>query len=60
MSNFKLSGFWRSLHINLGENDPVDNAFRIKFVYKEINAEARMKNEKAALGIDFFLIENNF
>ncbi|MCD6354136.1 MAG: hypothetical protein J7L95_01160 [Prolixibacteraceae bacterium] len=46
--------------INLGENEPVENAFIIKFVYNGHNKSARTKNKKYALGLDYFIIENNF
>lgn len=46
--------------INLGENEPVENAFIIKFVYKGHSKSARAINKKYALGIDYYLVENNF
>jgi hypothetical protein len=46
-------------YIHLGENEPVDNAFIIKFVYKGVNHKARTIQGKAALGIDFFLVEES-
>lgn len=49
-----------SPYIDLGEHSPVDNAFKIKFVFEGINEEAQNIDQKAALGVDFFLIENNF
>ncbi len=49
-----------SPYIDLGEHKPVDNAFKVKFVFKGINREFRKIDQKAALGVDFFLIENNF
>ena len=47
-------------YIDLGENEPIDNAFSIKFVFKGTNSSVRKLKGKAALGIDFFLVENNF
>jgi hypothetical protein len=49
-----------SPYIDLGEHKPIDNAFKVKFVFKGINSEAQKIGQKAALGVDFFLIENNF
>lgn len=49
-----------SPYIDLGENKPVDNAFKIAFVLKGTNIESTMIDQKTALGVDFFLIENNF
>ncbi len=46
--------------VNLGENEPVDNSFVIKFVFEGSNQDAQSKNGKYALGIDYFLIQNNF
>ncbi len=47
-------------YIDFGENDPVDNAFILKFVFKGTNLNAQRVKGKAALGIDFFLVDNNF
>ena len=47
-------------YINLGENEPVDNVFILKFVFKGTNLNAQRVKGKAALGIDFFLVDNNF
>ena len=65
--NFKASQDLFSSHqgitnpyVDLGENEPRDNAFTIRFVLKEANANSNKVNGKYALGIDFFLIENNF
>jgi hypothetical protein len=44
--------------IDLGENEPVDNAFVIRFVYKDANSQARPVNQRSALGIDYFLTES--
>jgi len=49
-----------SPYIDLGEQVPVDNAFKVKFVFQGINPEAQKNDQKTALGVDFFLIENNF
>ena len=40
--------------INLGENEPVDNAFIISFVYK---GESSKTGSKRGIGIDYFLIK---
>ncbi|MCT4589549.1 MAG: DUF2961 domain-containing protein [Carboxylicivirga sp.] len=47
-------------YIDLGKCQPKDNAFVLKFVFKGANTKAHAKQKKYALGIDFFLIENNF
>jgi hypothetical protein len=47
-------------YVDLGKNQPVDNAFEIKFVFKGAHANARAVKGKFALGIDFFLMENDF
>ncbi|EON77965.1 hypothetical protein ADIS_1504 [Lunatimonas lonarensis] len=47
-------------YINLGLVNPVSNSFKIKFVLKGINQAAKRKEQKSALGIDFFLVENDF
>ncbi|SIR11090.1 glycoside hydrolase family 172 protein [Maribacter ulvicola] len=47
-------------YLDLGESNPVNNAFVIRFVFKGTNAKARHTQNKYALGLDFFLIENNF
>jgi hypothetical protein len=46
--------------INLGENEPVNNAFLVKFVFAGNHKDARSVKDKFALGVDYFLIENNF
>ncbi len=46
--------------INLGENEPVNNSFVIKFEFQGNNQAAKSKNGKYALGIDYFLLQNNF
>jgi hypothetical protein len=46
--------------IDLGECEPVNNAFVVRFEFKGHNANARAQANKYALGIDFFLIENKF
>ena len=46
--------------IQLGENEPLDNAFTIKFVYKDGNNKAGKVKNKLALGIDYFLVGNAF
>ncbi len=43
--------------VNLGEEEPINNAFTIRFVYK---GSAKPSNKQALLGIDYFLIKNNF
>ncbi len=43
--------------VDLGENTPVENAFVIKFEYAGFNSKVQLKDEKAALGIDFFQIQ---
>lgn len=43
--------------IDLGENAPVNNAFVIKFEYTGPNPNIQLKEGKAALGIDFFQIQ---
>lgn len=47
-------------YIDLGENEPINNAFTIRFVLKDEKLKAHRVHKKYALGIDFFLIENNF
>lgn len=49
-----------SPYIDLGEHDPVNNAFKVKFVFQGINPGAQKIDQKAALGVDFFLIKNSF
>jgi hypothetical protein len=46
--------------IDLGEVEPDNNAFVLKFVYRGNNDSARSKKGKFALGIDYFVIENDF
>jgi len=43
--------------LDIGENEPINNAFMIKFVFKGNNESARAKKGKYALGVDYFLIE---
>jgi len=45
--------------IQLGENDPVNNSFSIRFVYKGKSPDAKPGNKRYAIGIDYFLIQNN-
>ncbi len=40
--------------IDLGQNEPVNNAFAIRFVLK------KAQNKQALLGLDYLLIKNNF
>ncbi|MGQ7871028.1 glycoside hydrolase family 172 protein [Sunxiuqinia sp. sy24] len=47
-------------YVDLGENEPENNAFTIRFVLKEANPHSSKVNGKYALGIDFFLVENDF
>ena len=47
-------------YLDLGENKPVNNAFIIRFVYKGSNLASRPTENKQALGLDFFLVKNNF
>jgi hypothetical protein len=47
-------------YIDLGKCEPKDNAFVMKFVYKGASKHAHANKGKCALGLDFFLIENNF
>jgi len=46
--------------IDLGQCEPVNNAFVVRFEFKGHNVNARAQANKYALGIDFFLIENDF
>jgi hypothetical protein len=46
--------------VDLGEHEPVDNAFLIKFIYKASDLFSNKTKNKKALGLDYFLIENNF
>jgi hypothetical protein len=43
--------------VDLGENEPIDNAFTVTFVIKGNNSAARALKEKFALGIDYFLVD---
>jgi hypothetical protein len=47
-------------YLDLGYSKPVDNAFTIRFEYMGSNSLSRANNNKHALGVDFFLIKNNF
>tara|TARA_R110002049_G_scaffold17731_2_gene68490 strand:+ start:4421 stop:6562 length:2142 start_codon:yes stop_codon:yes gene_type:complete len=47
-------------YLNLGKNKPVNNAFIIRFEYRGANLASRATKGKHALGLDFFLVENNF
>ncbi|MDO5977375.1 glycoside hydrolase family 172 protein [Flavivirga spongiicola] len=47
-------------YVSLGECNPVDNTFIIKFEYKGAGEKGSHVKGKRALGLDFFLIENNF
>lgn len=60
----KVSQNFRSNHegmtnpyVNLGKCKPVNNAFTIKFIYKGADTKG---NKLKSLGIDFFIIKNNF
>ncbi len=44
--------------VNLGECEPVDNAFAIKLVAKA--QEGLPAKRKTTLGLDYFRVENNF
>ncbi len=57
---FSNHGGMTNPYLNLGENEPVDNAFTIKFVFKGSNQHSSAVQNKYALGLDFFLIENDF
>lgn len=46
--------------IELGEIEPVNNAFILKFIFKGANKNGVSVRDKYALGIDYFLIQNNF
>ena len=46
-------------YINLGECEPVNNAFEIRFELAGNNDNARARDGKYALGIDFFLLQNS-
>ncbi|TKG94530.1 DUF2961 domain-containing protein [Puteibacter caeruleilacunae] len=47
-------------YIDLGECDPVNNAYIVKFVFSGHHENARAREGKYSLGIDFFMIKNNF
>jgi hypothetical protein len=47
-------------YLDLGECEPKDNAFVIRFEYRGGNPAAWSTKNKNALGLDFFLIKNNF
>lgn len=46
--------------IQLGEIEPKDNAFIIRIVYKGKSPKATMNKKRFSLGIDYFLVNNNF
>ncbi len=46
-------------YVNLGESMPKDNAFVIRFEYKGAKKGHSVKG-KQALGLDFFIVENDF
>jgi hypothetical protein len=46
--------------IQLGENIPVNSAFTIRIVFRGKSPRAKTDREFYALGIDYFLIRNNF
>jgi hypothetical protein len=45
--------------IQLGDNDPVNTAYTFRFVYKGQSPKDKTSKKKCALGIDYFLIQNN-
>jgi hypothetical protein len=47
-------------HIALGDCEPIDNAFTIKFEYLGAGKAGHAVQGRKALGLDFFLIENDF
>jgi hypothetical protein len=47
-------------HVDLGMNEPIDNAFTLRFVFRGSNPAARAVKGKFALGLDYFLIDNGF
>jgi len=47
-------------YVDLGENEPLNNAYLLKFILIKPNPNASPVKGKYALGIDFFLIDNNF
>ncbi|MDN5202214.1 DUF2961 domain-containing protein [Fulvivirgaceae bacterium BMA10] len=47
-------------YVNLGECEPVDNAFVVKFEYLGAGDRGHDVKGKRALGLDFFLISNDF
>ncbi len=49
-----------SPYIDLCLVNLVKNSFKINFVFKGTNKAAKMKNQNASLGFDFFLVGNNF
>jgi hypothetical protein len=46
--------------IDLGECEPKNNAFEIKFVYQGHHPKARPVKGMSALGLDYFIITNDF
>lgn len=46
--------------IQLGENEPLHSAFTIRIVFRGKSPRARSDREYYALGIDYFVIQNNF
>lgn len=47
-------------YVDLGESQPVDNAFTIRFEYLGPYQQGDSIEGKRALGLDFFVVENNF
>ena len=47
-------------YVSLGACEPVDNAFVVKFEYLGAGDSKQHVKGKKALGLDFFLLENNF
>jgi len=47
-------------YVALGACEPLNNTFKVKFVFKGISKNKQSIKGKKALGLDFFLINNNF
>ncbi|MCL3779913.1 DUF2961 domain-containing protein [Prolixibacteraceae bacterium JC049] len=47
-------------NVDLGSHEPVDNAYIVRFELAGRHKRAHQKEGKIALGIDFFLVQNNF
>ncbi|MDO5980191.1 glycoside hydrolase family 172 protein [Flavivirga spongiicola] len=47
-------------YLDLGDCEPLNNAFIVRFEYKGNHLKSRSTKNKHALGLDFFLIDNNF